>query len=194
FERRDRADRGDRGGRDRPDRGDRPPRRPSTPLSPEERFQVDDVFLEKVRTEALWLLNRMGFEEATVTVAGEGDEVNVNLVSEADDSLLSGRRGDTRISIQQILSRLVNPRRGPGAHVIVDVNGYWQQRRDSLLERARALADRALETGEEMTTEPLASEERRLVHRALTADGRVVTESYGDGALKRIAIRPAEPA
>jgi len=27
--------------------------------------------------------------------------------------------------------------------------------------------------------------------RALTADGSVTTESYGEGALKRIAIRPA---
>ena len=78
--RRERGERGGRGGRfdregrgergDRPDRGDREsrPRRPHTPLSPEERFQVDDAFLARVREETSWLLSRMGFD-ATVDVA-----------------------------------------------------------------------------------------------------------------------------
>lgn len=198
-ERGGRPDRGDRGGRgdrpgrsERPQRADRPerPRRPSVPLDPSQRFQVDDAFLAKVKEETAWLLAQLGFE-ATVEVAGEADEVTVSLHSDVDDALLTGRRGDTRLSIQHVVSRLVNPKRGPGAHVMVDVNGYWARRREDLLERARGLAKTALETGEEMTTEPLSAEERRVVHRTITADGTIVTESLGDGALKRIAIRPA---
>jgi len=177
---------------DRPARADRPerPRRPHTPLDPSERFDVDDAFLAKVRAEAEWLLGRLGLD-ATVAVAHEADEVTVSIVSEVDDALLTGRRGDTRLSIQHVLSRLVNPRRGAGAHLLVDVNGYWAERKDSLLSRARALAAEAIASGDEATTEPLSAEERRVVHRALTADGSVTTESFGDGALKRIAIRPA---
>lgn len=207
YEARPREGRGDRGGRgregrgerserrerpDRPPRGDRPerPRRPQTPLDPSERFQVDDAFLAKVKQDAEWLLEKLGFE-ATVNVAHEDDEVTVSLQSDVDDALLTGRRGDTRLSIQHVLSRLVNPRRGPGAHLLVDVNGYWAERKSSLLSRARALAAEALASGDEATTEPLSAEERRVVHRALTADGSVTTESFGDGALKRISIRPA---
>ncbi len=194
-----RGDRGVRGGRpergerrERPSRGDRPerPRRPRTPLEPGERFDVDDAFLAKVRTDAEWLLERLGFE-AKVAVAHEDDEVTVSLTSETDDALLTGRRGETRLSIQHVLSRLVNPRRGPGAHLLVDVNGYWAERKESLLGRARALAAEAIASGDEALTEPLSPEERRVIHRALTADGSVTTESYGDGVLKRIAIRPA---
>ncbi len=202
YEASPREGRGDRGGRGRPEKGgerrerparaDRPerPRRPSTPLDPSERFQVDDAFLEKVKQEASWLLEKLGFE-ALVSVANEEDEVTVSLQSEADDALLTGRRGDTRLSIQHVLSRLVNPRRGPGAHLLVDVNGYWAERKSALLSRAQALAAEALASGEEAMTEPLSAEERRVVHRALTADGSVTTESFGDGALKRISIRPA---
>ena len=188
-----RPERGERRERsDRPARADRPerPRRPHTPLDPSERFDVDDAFLAKVRAEAEWLLERLGFE-AEVKVEHDADEVTVSITSEVDDAALTGRRGDTRLSIQHVLSRLVNPRRGPGAHLLVDVNGYWAERKDSLLSRARALAAEAIASGDEATTEPLSAEERRVVHRALTADGSVTTESFGDGALKRIAIRPA---
>jgi predicted RNA-binding protein Jag len=198
--RRGREERGGRGGREgrsserreRPERAPRAdrPRRPMTPLDPSERFQVDEAFLAKVKQDAEWLLEKLGME-GTVQVAHEEDEVTVSLQSEVDDALLTGRRGDTRLSIQHVLSRLVNPRRGPGAHLLVDVNGYWAERKESLLSRARALAAEAIASGEEATTEPLSAEERRVVHRALTADGTVTTESFGDGALKRISIRPA---
>ncbi|MEP7027506.1 MAG: R3H domain-containing nucleic acid-binding protein, partial [Candidatus Eisenbacteria bacterium] len=197
--RQDRPDRGARGGRperserrERPARGDRPerPRRAYAPRDPGERFDVDEAFLAKVRSEAEWLIERLGFE-ARIAVAHEEDEITVSLTSDADDALLTGRRGDTRLSIQHVLSRLVNPRRGPGAHLLVDVNGYWAERKGSLLDRARALAAEAIASGDEATTEPLSPEERRVVHRALTADGSVTTESFGDGVLKRITIRPA---
>ena len=207
-----RRDRGDRGGRsDRGGRGGRGGRERETFIDPEQgraerlsrparkaeppgnddRFQVDDAFIARVREEAESMLRGMGME-ATVEVTGSGDEVLVSIESEIDDAILTGRRGETRMAIQAVLSRLVNPRRGAAAHVMVDVNGYWQKRRDSLLDQAKELADQAVSSGDEMVTGPLAAEERRLVHRVLADDPRVATESFGDGALKRISIRALE--
>ncbi len=205
--RREREERGPRGPReDRPrggergerrerpgrfDRGDRPERsrRPSTPWEGEP-LAVDAEFLARTKSEAEWLIKGLGLT-ANVEVSYDGEEVLVAVTSDEDEALLTGRRGDTRISIQQVLSRLVNPRRGPGAHVVVDVNGYLSGRKNELLSRAHELAREALASGEEQLTEPLSSDERRAVHRALTKDGTVETESYGDGALKRVAIRPS---
>src|SRR5688572_21412674 len=193
---------GGRGGRDRdrevfidPEQGraerlSRPARKASPPVS-DDRFIVDETFLEKVRTEARTILDGMGME-ADLEVTGSGDEVLVAIESTVDDAILTGRRGETRMAIQAVLSRLVNPRRGAAAHVMVDVNGYWQKRRDSLLDQARDLAEQAVARGDEMVTGPLAAEERRLVHRVLADDPRVATESFGEGALKRISIRALE--
>lgn len=192
-------ERGGRGGRDRdrevfidPEQGKAErlsrPARKAAPMMGDDRFLVDDAFLEKVRAETTWILEGMGME-ATVDVTGSGDEVLVAIESSVDDAILTGRRGETRMAIQAVLSRLVNPRRGAAAHVMVDVNGYWQKRRDALLAEAKDLAEQAVATGDEMVTGPLAAEERRLVHRVLTDDPRVATESFGDGALKRISIR-----
>ena len=193
---------GGRGGRDRdrevfidPEHGkaERLSRaaRKSEPHSADDRFQVDDAFLAKVREEAEAMLRGMGME-ATVEVTGSNDEVLVSLETSVDDAILTGRRGETRLAIQAVLSRLVNPRRGAAAHVMVDVNGYWRKRRDSLLDQAKDLAEQAVSTGDEMVTGPLAAEERRLVHRVLADDPRVATESFGEGALKRISIRALE--
>ena len=92
--------------------------------------------------------------DAEVAATYDGEEITVALTSETDEELLTGRRGDTRISIQQILSRIVNPRRGPGAHLVVDVNGF-------LAEPARrpARARRALAAGS-------GRERRGAAHRA----------------------------
>jgi spoIIIJ-associated protein len=193
---------GGRGGRDRdreafidPEHGKAErlsrPARKSEPLGGDDRFQVDDAFLARVREEAEAMVRGMGME-ATVEVTGSNDEVLVSLETSVDDAILTGRRGETRLAIQAVLSRLVNPRRGAAAHVMVDVNGYWRKRRDSLLDQARDLAEQAVSTGDEMVTGPLAAEERRLVHRVLADDPRVATESFGEGALKRISIRALE--
>jgi spoIIIJ-associated protein len=167
------------------------PARKSEPHSADDRFQVDDAFLALVREEAEAMVRGMGMD-ATVEVTGSNDEVLVSLETTVDDAILTGRRGETRLAIQAVLSRLVNPRRGAAAHVMVDVNGYWRKRRDSLLDQAKDLAEQAVSTGDEMVTGPLAAEERRLVHRVLADDPRVATESFGEGALKRISIRALE--
>lgn len=200
---RDRGGRGgDRGGRrerapwidpeeGREERLSRPARK-AAPISDEGRFQIDDVFLAQTRDTATWLIRRMGFDDAVVTVTGSGDEVVVAFEDAENEALLSGRRGETRLALQTVLSRLVNPKRGAAANVVVDVNGYMQNRRDALVAQARDLANQAVSTGEEMVTGPLASEERKLVHRALADDPRVATESFGEGATKRISIRALE--
>lgn len=195
-------ERGGRGGRDRdrevfidPEQGKEErlsrPARKAAPMAGDDRFEVDAAFIEKVRAETTWILAGMGME-ATVDVTGSGDEVLVAIESTVDDAILTGRRGETRMAIQAVLSRLVNPRRGAAAHVMVDVNGYWQKRRDALLAEAKDLAEQAVSSGDEMVTGAMAAEERRLVHRVLADDPRVATESFGDGALKRISIRALE--
>ncbi len=197
------GDRGGRGGRERaawidPEEGRAErlarPARKSAPMSDEGRFVVDEAFLAQTRETAVSLIRQMGFADAVVNVTGTGDEVLIAFDAPEDEELLSGRRGETRMALQTVLSRLVNPKRGASANVMVDVNGYWQNRRDALLAQARDLADQAVSTGEEMVTGPLAAEERRLVHRMLADDPRVATESFGEGATKRMSIRALSDA
>ena len=136
------------------------------------------------------LLRRMGVQ-ATVHAEPREGEVFVDVQSQEDDALLIGHRGEARAALQHIVQRLVTPRDERGTPVLVDVNGYWARRVEQLRRDALELASDALARRQEVRTEPLSAQERRVVHRALADDDRVTTESLGEGALKRVAIMPA---
>ena len=160
----------------------RPPRRPE-PVS----AAADGTLLERARVTTSQLLSDMGMEARVTARESEGD-IWVAVESDVDDALLIGRRGETRNALQYIVQRLLGPRAEAAGSVIVDVNGYWERRMAGLAEEARALADEVAGDGRERRTEPLTAQERRVVHRALSEDGRVRTESLGDGEIKRVAI------
>ena len=78
--------------------------------------------------------------------------------------------------------------------IAIDIGGYRGRRDAQLRKSAEALAGKARETGREVTTEPLAAAERRLVHRALAEATGITTRAVGDGLLKKIAITPERGA
>jgi spoIIIJ-associated protein len=53
------------------------------------------------------------------------------------------------------------------------------------------MADEAMNTGQEIVTEYLNAQERRVIHVALREDGRVRTYAIGDGMIKKLAVAPA---
>jgi spoIIIJ-associated protein len=135
------------------------------------------------------LLRRMGME-ASVRVSTTEDEILLSVESDVDDALLIGRRGETRAALEHLVHRLAVPRDAREVLVHLDVNGYWERRIERLRAEALDLAAEAVRDRQEIRTEPLSAQERRVVHRALADDDRVTTESLGAGALKRVAIIP----
>ena len=74
--------------------------------------------------------------------------------------------------------------------VKVDCDHYREKSEERLLGKARSLAERVLESGEEQKMPPLNAYHRRLVHNALKEIEGVVTVSEdGDDRYKRITIR-----
>jgi spoIIIJ-associated protein len=136
------------------------------------------------------LLHAMGFEPK-VGVHAEGNRVDVTVEVDRDDDLLNGRQGETRLSMQHLLNRFLNKGDGSRYHLQLEVNDFWQQREVELTALARRLADDALAKNGEVVSEPLNSQERRILHVTLKEDGRVTTFSLGDGAVKRVAVAPA---
>jgi spoIIIJ-associated protein len=169
----------------------RPAAVPAPPSSPPDSgYPADlDRLAQRARDVTDDLLRRMGMV-ATITVTTARDEIKLAIESDEDDSLLIGRRGETRAAIEHLVQRLAIPREEREILVHVDINGYWQRRVERLRSEALELAAEAIRDGQEIRTEPLSAQERRIVHRALVDDERVSTESIGTGALKRVAIIP----
>ena len=136
------------------------------------------------------LLRNMKVSALTSTKPAEPDSENtVELEIEGEDSgLLIGRRGETLRALQFITNLLVG-RRAEG-HVILDVEGYRERRYASLRTLAARVAERVVSTGQSVTLEPMAANERRIIHITLADNSRVATESTGMGEQRKITVSP----
>ena len=119
----------------------------------------------------------------------EGEEDTIELDIEGEDSgLLIGRRGETLRALQFTVNLIVG--QTTRARVILDVEGYRERRYSSLRALAARVAERVTSTGRPITLEPMAPNERRVVHMALANNPKVDTESTGVGESRKITVLP----
>jgi spoIIIJ-associated protein len=153
----------------------------------------DPALAEEARRLASDLFRHMGVD-ATVAADAAGDSVNLRVQVGDDEELLTGKKGEVRQALQQLLNRMLNKGEAPRYHLHLEINDFWQRRERELTDLARQLAEEAVETGGEVVTEYLNAQERRVVHVALREDTRVKTYAIGDGLIKKVAIAPAQLA
>lgn len=136
------------------------------------------------------LLQSLGFE-AQIAVAEEGGIVRLDIET-PDARFIIGEEGDRLDDLQYLVNRMIQKNMPDAPRVKVDCDRYRERSEAKILEKACALAEKALETGKPMRMQPLNAYHRRLVHNALKEMGGVVTDSEeGDARYKRITIRPA---
>lgn len=139
-----------------------------------------DNLLRNMRVQASSSIRSSDVEEdGTVELEINGD----------DSGLLIGRRGETLQALQYVTNLLVG-RRAEG-RVVLDVEGYRERRYAALRTLAARVAERVASTGQSVTLEPMAANERRVIHLALSENPRVVTESTGVGEGRKITVSPA---
>ena len=107
-----------------------------------------------------------------------------------DLGILIGRRGETLAALQYILRLIVAHQQKARVPLTVDVEGYKRRRYGSLRELAARMAQQAVSTRQSRTLEPMPADERRVVHLALAVHPDVVTQSVGEGELRKVVIVP----
>ncbi|MDQ2808399.1 MAG: hypothetical protein M3Z04_16010, partial [Chloroflexota bacterium] len=114
--------------------------------------------------------------------------LNITGLSESDQQLLIGRRGEHLTAVQFLVNLLLGAQTDLWARVVVDVDGYRVKRRAALTLLAERMAERVIEQGQPYPLEPMSPYDRRLVHMALAEHPQVMTESTGEGDERRIVI------
>jgi spoIIIJ-associated protein len=165
-----------------------------TPIPP----PIQETNLADAAKEALEeILNRMklkahvAFRSDVQPDEAESDIPPIALEVDGEDlGILIGRRGETLAALQYILRLIVAHQQKARVPLTVDVEGYKQRRYGSLRELALRMAQQAVSTKQSRTLEPMPADERRIVHLALSVNPDVVTQSVGEGELRKVVIMP----
>lgn len=160
-----------------------------------ENIQEDEI-LTVARETVTDLLQKMHVDADVVATYQPQDDdhrqrPNVLVEVNGDDlSILIGRQAETLNALQYITRLIVSKELNQGIDLEVDVQGYRARRHEQLRRLARQMADQALRTGKRQYLEPMAPDDRRIIHIALRNHPQVVTESQGEGTRRKVTIIP----
>ncbi|MBI2062650.1 MAG: hypothetical protein HYT61_00145 [Candidatus Yanofskybacteria bacterium] len=154
------------------------------------------------------LLDKVGFEgevkltesltesePGMLTEEKRGNFSVVSIESDKDLSILIGKNGQNLSAFDHVVRLLVNRAFAvstgqPPINFIVDINDYRKSKTNYLIETARNIAKRVVQTQKAEALPPMSSYERRLVHTELAAFKEVQTESIGQEPRRRIVVKP----
>jgi spoIIIJ-associated protein len=154
---------------------------------PEHVEETNGVAIAKDALENILTLIPM--EGTTVSAAQNDGTIALNI--EGDTSgLLIGRKGRTLDALQFIVNKIVNKALEKRTQVVVDSENYRQRRRESLIQMALRMGEKAKNIGKPVVTNLLNPHDRRIVHMALRDNESLDTKSRGEGILKKILIIP----
>ncbi len=126
--------------------------------------------------------------EVEVKLTDDGIELNID-TTPASPKLI-GHRGDTLRALEFLVGQMVKREDPSAPRILLDIAGYKQARRDSLMQLAADIAERVKSTQQEEELKPMNPAERRIVHIALREIDGVETESRGIDRERRIVIKP----
>lgn len=143
-------------------------------------------------TAANSILSSLGFDFELSTAPAE-DGVCV-MITSPDARFLIGEEGDRLDDLQYLVNRMVQAKWADAPRVRVDCDQYRARSEAKLLRRARARAERVLQTGQPLLMEKLNAYQRRLVHNELAKIEGIATESEDtESRFKRITISRISP-
>lgn len=148
-------------------------------ISPESRAVVAANYLKNI-------LTNMGCSEITVKVAEKENAARIDLTGEGLGVVI-GHRGETLDSLQY-LAGLAASNSGGYYKISLNIGNYREKREETLINLAKRVSEQVLKTGKNRSLEPMNPYERRIIHTAVQDIEGVVSNSFGDGAARRVVI------
>lgn len=118
------------------------------------------------------------------------DRLLIDIAPSASGGLIIGRKGATLDAIQYLTDIALNRSRAKRARVIVDAERYRARRTHKIAQLARRSAEDAKRASRAIALAPMKPSERRVIHTTLADDPAVTTASEGEGARRRVVIKP----
>ena len=125
----------------------------------------------------------------TVNFKETYEEGIIHLTLDSDhNSILIGRNGHTLQSLNELVRNAIYHKFKVRYRILLDVNGYKDEKYSKIVRIAKSVAKNVQKTHIDATLDPMTSDERRMVHNALTNFKNIKTESSGKGHHRQITI------
>jgi len=125
----------------------------------------------------------------SINVVKDDETIQLNINGESG-GLLIGKNGQTLDAMQYIVNKIVNKLPEDRKRIVLDTQGYREKRISSITEMAIRLGKKAKKLHKPVSTGPMNSYTRRIVHLALKNDNELTTKSQGEGLNRKIVIYP----
>lgn len=150
-----------------------------------------EINTDTLKNTAEKLLSLMSVSAKIEVTYDKKDEVFVVDIDAGETTgLLIGKRGETLLSIQNILGVLYKQETGEWVKIVVNVGDYRQKEEEYLKSLAENTAQRAVETGNPQNLYNLKAWQRRVIHMFLTDNKDVATTSEGEGEDRYLIVSP----
>lgn len=150
--------------------------------------EISNIMEQKV-AELLELLDVSAAIQVDILESDGKQYIDIKLDSEEFGAELIGHRGNRLKSLSAVLNMML-PRTEERYSILLDINGYKDQRTQHIIDKTHQAAERAIESFEPVRLEPMSPWERRVVHMAIAERTDIVTESDGEGDDRHVVIKP----
>lgn len=158
------------------------------------------LFSKKAEIVVYDLGDVIAFAEQYLTTIMTDLKLDVSVKTELEDgvlkitlntshnSVLIGKNGQTLQAINMMVRQAVGHKFKKHYRLLVDINQYKNDKYEKLIRMAIRLAKDVSRTKVKAVLEPMSSDERRVIHNALSKFNHIKTESIGQGHKRQITI------
>lgn len=125
--------------------------------------------------------------ESTVNTKLDDNIIRITLDS-THNPILIGKNGVTLQALNELVKLATNNKFLRRFRILLDVNGYKDNKYGRLERLARKLAREVQKTKTTYTFDPMPADERRAVHNACNNMNHIRTESIGEGKARQVQI------
>ncbi len=131
-------------------------------------------------------------QDMEVAIEEKPDGFIVNLNAE-NNAILIGKMGKTLAAFNTVVRGAVNAEFKKRIDVLIDVNHYKEERYSRLRSMAKRIGKQVSRSKVDVELDPMPSDERKVIHKALNDWRNVRTESEGEGSKRHVCIRYTAP-
>lgn len=137
------------------------------------------------------VLESLGIGDVTTKTSLEDDIIRIEINSD-HNPILIGKNGVTLQALNEITRLAVSGKFRRRFRILLDIGDYKDNKYSRVASIARKTAKEVQKTKVDVTLDPMPSDERRVVHSAVSEFSHIKTESIGEGHKRSVTIKYVE--